>query len=80
MSSRCVMALISGLQSKFPCPVCLVPKDHLANLGFYPSCNSTQSRSVVETARAEETTAAKETCLKEYTSLNMHVSYMTLIV
>ncbi|KAH0834916.1 hypothetical protein J3R83DRAFT_10591 [Lanmaoa asiatica] len=63
---QCVMALIRGLRSKFPCPVCLVPKDRLANLDFYLFRNSTQSRSVIETARAEDTVAAKETRLKEY--------------
>ncbi|KIJ99858.1 hypothetical protein K443DRAFT_8115 [Laccaria amethystina LaAM-08-1] len=29
---QCVIALIRGINSKFPCPVCLIPGDQLANL------------------------------------------------
>ncbi|EDR06114.1 uncharacterized protein LACBIDRAFT_329259 [Laccaria bicolor S238N-H82] len=29
---QCVIALIRGVNSKFPCPVCLIPGDQLANL------------------------------------------------
>ncbi|EDQ99252.1 uncharacterized protein LACBIDRAFT_316752 [Laccaria bicolor S238N-H82] len=29
---QCIIALIRGVNSKFPCPVCLIPGDQLANL------------------------------------------------
>ncbi|KAF9235747.1 hypothetical protein BU15DRAFT_77676 [Melanogaster broomeanus] len=63
---QCVMALIRGLKSKFPCPVCLVPKDQLSQYGVYASRHASQSESVVTTARAEGTVAEKEAKLKEY--------------
>ncbi|KIJ58540.1 hypothetical protein HYDPIDRAFT_184182 [Hydnomerulius pinastri MD-312] len=63
---QCVMALIRGLKSKFPCPVCLVQKDQLAQFGTYVSRHTSQSQIVVSTARAERTVEAKEARLKEY--------------
>lgn len=72
------MALIRGLKSKFPCPVCLVPKDQLAQFRIHMSRHTTQSQHVVLTARAERTVEAKEAKLKEYSLRDVDVSLLTL--
>lgn len=70
------MALIRGLQSKFPCPICLVPKDQLSKLQAYPARHPAQSQTVVSSARDASTVKEQEKILKEYSLRNVDVSYL----
>jgi hypothetical protein len=74
------MALIHGLKSKFPCPVCLVPKEQLSQYGVYASRHASQSERVVTTARVEGTVAEKEAKLKEYLLHDVNVSLLLQLV
>ncbi|KAH7906115.1 hypothetical protein BJ138DRAFT_1223855 [Hygrophoropsis aurantiaca] len=62
---QCVMALIRGLRSKFPCPVCLIPRDELSSmLVTYPLRSSAETQATIASARAQRTMEAKEDKLK----------------
>lgn len=69
------MALIRGLQSKFPCPICLIPKDQLSKLQVYPAQYPTQSQAIVSSARDASNVEECERILKEYSLHNVDVSY-----
>ncbi|KAG2054244.1 hypothetical protein BDR06DRAFT_982466 [Suillus hirtellus] len=54
---RCVMSLICGIMSLWPCPICLVPRDKLWDTSNSYSCQtSDESQAIVE----------KDEVLKEY--------------
>ena len=75
LSSRCVMALIRGTNSHYPCPVCLVPAEDLSNLSkVYPLRTTEKMKEVYETAQRAETMAEKEALLKDYGLRNVEVS------
>jgi hypothetical protein len=76
MVSRCVMALIRGLQSNFPCPICLIPKDQLSKLQGYPARDPAQSQATVSSARDASNVKERERILKEYSLHNVDVSYI----
>ncbi|THH28010.1 hypothetical protein EUX98_g6168 [Antrodiella citrinella] len=64
---QCVMALIRGVKSLYPCPICLVPHNELANLReSYPLRTAKQSQQVVEAARQMDTKAEGEELLMQY--------------
>ncbi|THH16568.1 hypothetical protein EUX98_g9282 [Antrodiella citrinella] len=64
---QCVMALIRGVKSLYPCPICLVPHNELANLRkSYPLRTAKQSQQVVEAARQMDTKAEGEELLVQY--------------
>ena len=64
---RCVMALIRGINSHFPCPVCLVPAEKLFDLSItFPLRTTETMRAVYETANEAGSVADKEAILKEY--------------
>ncbi|KAG2336213.1 hypothetical protein BDR05DRAFT_1006072 [Suillus weaverae] len=64
---QCVMSLIRGLKGKFPCPVCLVPRDEQSVLSdAHPLCTSTESLNILNTARSALTQKEKERQLKAY--------------
>jgi hypothetical protein len=69
------MALIRGLQSKFPCPICLIPKDQLSKLQVYPARYPAQSQAIVSSARDASNVKERERILKEYSLRNVDVSY-----
>jgi hypothetical protein len=61
------MALIWGIGSNYPCPVCLVHKDDLINLDKdYPLRTTESMRDVVFEAQATPTVAEGEMILKAY--------------
>ena len=70
-----MMALIWGVQSKFPCPVCLVPKDEQSNLSkLFPLRSASQSQYIVGKAEAQERQADAEELLKAYGLRGVKVS------
>ncbi|KAG1884643.1 hypothetical protein F4604DRAFT_1878660 [Suillus subluteus] len=49
---QCVMSLIRGTKCKFPCPVCLVPREELGNvLTSYPLRTSASTQATLREAR-----------------------------
>ena len=65
--SRCVMALVHGLNSLFPCPVCHVPGDKLSDLSeTFPMRTTEAMKAVYEEANKAPSVAAKEAILKEF--------------
>ena len=49
---RCVIALIRGVNSKHPCPICLIPGDQLSNLfEDFPLRSTADSMAVYEAAQ-----------------------------
>ncbi|KAG1771406.1 hypothetical protein EV702DRAFT_977341 [Suillus placidus] len=64
---QCVMSLIRGIMSLWPCPVCLVPRDELWDTSkSYPHRTSDESQAIVATARGKDTMEEKDEVLKEY--------------
>jgi len=61
------MALIRGINSHYPCPVCLVPAEDLSDLSkIYPLRTTEKMKEIYETAQKAGTMAAKDVILKEY--------------
>ncbi|THH17255.1 hypothetical protein EUX98_g9164 [Antrodiella citrinella] len=76
---QCVMALIRGVKSLFPCPICLVPHDELANLRtLYPLRTAAQSQKVLEEARQMDTKAEGEALLMQYSLRDVENKLMTV--
>ena len=68
------MTLIRGINSHFPCPVCLVPAEDLSNLSkVYPLRTTEKMKEVYETAKRADTMAEKEVILKDYGLRNVEV-------
>jgi len=60
------MALIRGINSHYPCPICLVPAKELSDLSkIYPLRTTEKMKEVYETAQRAGTIAEKEVILKE---------------
>ncbi|KAH9858046.1 hypothetical protein C2E23DRAFT_719166 [Lenzites betulinus] len=63
---QAVMALIRGVNGLFPCPICLVPKDQLAEYDLiFPLRNGAEVQKILEKALSEKTKYACEAVLKE---------------
>ena len=63
---RCMISLIRGLNSKFPCPVCLVPGDKLTDLSTdYPLRTTLDMEDIYKSAVAMNA-ADSEELLKNY--------------
>jgi len=61
------MALIRGINSHYPCPVCLVPADKLSDLSKVFKLRTTQDmKEVYEKANEADSVANKEIILKGY--------------
>lgn len=58
------MALTRGANSKFPCPVCLVPKEEMCKGIGYPLCTTKTMQEVYNTAKEAGTAEASENLLK----------------
>lgn len=75
---RCIMALIRGLNSHRPCPVCLIPGDCLSDLSeTYPLRTTETMRAIYEEAQEARTVVEKQELLKEYGLRNVKVSQDT---
>ena len=60
------MALIRGINSHFPCPVCLVPGEKLSDLSVtFPLRTTEAMKAVYEEANNAPNAAEKEAILKE---------------
>jgi hypothetical protein len=69
------MTLIRGINSRYPCPVCLVPAEDLSNLSnVYPLRTTEKMKEVYETAQRAGTMAEKDAVLKEYGLRDIEVS------
>jgi len=72
------MALIRGLNSHRPCPVCLIPGDCLSDLSeTYPLRTTETMRAVYEEGQQARTVAEKQEILKEYGLRDVKVSQDT---
>jgi hypothetical protein len=59
------MALVRGLNSHFPCPVCLIPGEKLSELSVtFPLRTTEAMKAVYEEANKAPNAAAKEAILK----------------
>jgi hypothetical protein len=67
------MALIRGLKGKFPCPICLVPRDEQSANRVFALRTTFNSQHVLRTARAKHTEKEREEDLKAYSLRNVEV-------
>lgn len=75
------MALIRGINSRYPCPVCLVPAEDLSNISkVYPLRTTEKMKEVYETAQMAETMAAKEAVLKDYGLRDIEVGSLKILI
>ncbi|KAG1850125.1 hypothetical protein F4604DRAFT_1934564 [Suillus subluteus] len=64
---QCVMALICGLKGKFPCPICLVPRDEQSVLSHELRLRtSTESEETLRLAHSKKSKKERENLLKTY--------------
>ncbi|KAG1808131.1 hypothetical protein EV424DRAFT_1574699 [Suillus variegatus] len=76
---QAVMALIRGLMGKFPCPVCLVPRDELSNtLKVFPLCTCTETKALLARARECTTLDAREQILSSQSLRDVDSSFGVL--
>ncbi|KAG1761725.1 hypothetical protein EDD22DRAFT_619601 [Suillus occidentalis] len=76
---QAVMALIRGLMGKFPCPVCLVPRDELSNtLKVFPLRTCTETKALLARARECTTLAAREQILSSQSLRDVDSSFGVL--
>ncbi|KAJ7822940.1 hypothetical protein B0H13DRAFT_2241567 [Mycena leptocephala] len=63
----CVMALIRGLTSMYPCPICFVPWQEQSDLSTeHPHRIAEDSKRLIQEARAMRTAAEREELLKDH--------------
>jgi hypothetical protein len=73
-TNRCTIALIRGTNSKFPCPICLVPNDQLTNLTDKFALRTTElMKKVYDEAQLLNLTE-REQLLKEHGLRNVEVT------
>jgi Plavaka transposase len=71
---RGMISMTRGVNSKVPCPVCLVPDNELHNLGSsYPLRTTDEMRNIYESTKNMSVTD-KEAKLKSYGLRDIHVS------
>ncbi|KIJ58589.1 hypothetical protein HYDPIDRAFT_178048 [Hydnomerulius pinastri MD-312] len=72
-----VMALLRGLMSGFPCPICLVPKSELSSAegGTYPHRTSEETQALITEARAQNRIEDKEKILKSQSLRDVDSSF-----
>ncbi|KAG0704425.1 hypothetical protein DFH29DRAFT_981528 [Suillus ampliporus] len=74
-----VMALIHGLMGKFPCPICLVPRNELSNtLNVYPLHTSTDTKALLARARESTTLGVREQILSSQSLCDVNSSFGVL--
>ncbi|EIW81648.1 hypothetical protein CONPUDRAFT_165732 [Coniophora puteana RWD-64-598 SS2] len=65
---QCVMALTRGVSSKYPCPICIIPREELSNVANRPVYPLRTRDGVIATlhkARNESRTEGEETLMAE---------------
>lgn len=68
------MALIRGVNSKFPCPVCLVPKEEICK-GVVSDLRTTETMEMVyNEAKEMDTAGERENLLKSFSLRDVEVS------
>ena len=75
---RCFMALIRGVKSKFPCPVCLVPHTQMCDGSTHPLHTAESMQKVYEEAQEMESSADWQKHLKQYGLHNVKVQRIHL--
>ncbi|KAG1890746.1 uncharacterized protein F5891DRAFT_1131606 [Suillus fuscotomentosus] len=74
-----VMALIRGLMGKFPCPICLVPRDKLSKTSnIYPLRTSAGAKALRVQARESTTLEAQEQILSSESLRDVDNSFDTM--
>ncbi|KIK46880.1 hypothetical protein CY34DRAFT_21734 [Suillus luteus UH-Slu-Lm8-n1] len=74
-----VMALIRGLMGKFPCPICLVPRDELYKTSnIYPLRTSAGAKALRVQARESTTLEAREQILSSESLRDVDNSFDTM--
>jgi hypothetical protein len=69
------MALIRGLQSLYPCPICFVPWNEQSDLATtHPVRTGLESKQILEEARDCETAGEREKLLKDHALRDVEVS------
>ncbi|KAK7001923.1 hypothetical protein R3P38DRAFT_2540149 [Favolaschia claudopus] len=72
----CVMTLIRGLQSLYPCPICFVPWNEQSDLSTeHPLRTAKDSKARLEEARACATLGEREELLKDYSLRDVENSF-----
>lgn len=75
------MALIRGLMGKFPCPVCLVPRDELSNtLKVFPLRTCTETKALLARVRECTTLDAREQILSSQSLRDVDVSLALILI
>ncbi|KAG1785490.1 uncharacterized protein HD556DRAFT_1249795, partial [Suillus plorans] len=77
---QAVMALICGLMGKFPCPICLIPRDELSNtLKVYPLRTCTGTKELLARARESTTLEAREQILSSQSLRDVNISLALIL-
>ena len=75
--SRAVMALICGVMSNFPCPICLIPREEISKFpNLYPLHTSDNVAATSEKARSQQLAEEKERILAAEGLRDVDVSYV----
>lgn len=72
------MAMIQGTNSKFPCPMCLIPGSELSNMGASYQLHTTAEMSAVLASTEGMNTTDKEDVLKAYGLRDIKVGCMPI--
>lgn len=76
VSYRVVMALIHGINSKFNCPICLVPSDQLSKITqYWPLRDATMSQNLIKQARVANLANDRERLLKSQSLQNVNNAF-----
>lgn len=74
---RCVMALIRGYRGLFPCPVCLVPAEKLADTNLvFARRTAKDAKMLIKRASKASTKAQKEEILKSQSLRDVQVGIL----
>ena len=74
------MALVRGTNSKFPCPVCLVPQEELCKGIEYPHRTTETMRQVYDDAIGATSAKVKEELLKNHGLRGIEVCRILLLL
>jgi hypothetical protein len=78
---RCMMSLIRGTKSKWPCPICLVKSDELVDITrTWPLRSADQNQNLVQRARNLQRATDREKLLSEFGIRDVDVSHIQLCV
>ncbi|KAG2121427.1 hypothetical protein DEU56DRAFT_873780 [Suillus clintonianus] len=78
---QCIMALIRGLKGKFPCPICLVPRDEQSVLSHELRLRtSAESEETLQLARAKKSKKEREKLLKTYSLRDVENAFWRMML